>query len=96
VIVSTLRDGEVIPEGGMTFDEVVYRTTLPDGRVNDSKPARASKDPTGQRFAFGLGRALLPKGTKLERLVRTVTITATPFVVVPEEKTEKSNADRPG
>jgi hypothetical protein len=86
---------EVIAIGTTTRVERMIRAHYPDGRIEDSKP-RPAPDPAnphiaaGQNLADAFGRMLLPKGTRLERLERTITIHATPWAPIDADNSEEN------
>ncbi len=73
--------------GTTTRTERIIRARYPDGRISDSQPIDVTNHPGVNDLAAAFGRLLLPKGTRIERLERTVTTTASEWVVKPEPAT---------
>ncbi len=77
---------DVIVTGTTTRTQRITRAHLPDGRIEDSPPQDVRPGTPLDEALAGLsamfGRRALPPGTRFERLERTVTTTATGWVVV--------------
>ncbi len=77
---------DVIATGTTTRTQRIVRAHHPDGRIEDSAPQDARPGSPLDDALAGIsalfGRRAFPPGTRFERMERTVTTTATGWVVV--------------
>lgn len=82
------------PPGETTYTEWFQRVTYPDGTIRDTAPTRKSEGP-GLALLRGMASATASRlGGRIERMERTVTVTATAWAPVDDEQAEAESTPK--